>query len=77
MDAPQNLDAHEVTPLWDHFNIWKGDNICHHIWDKDELLYDGCWEHKKMLKSFLEPIGNLMGTRKEEDAICQCGRDNR
>jgi hypothetical protein len=44
MDARQNLDAHEVTPLLDHFSVWKGDNICHHIWDKDELLYDGCWE---------------------------------
>jgi hypothetical protein len=42
MDAPQNLDAHEVTSLLDHFGIWKGDNICHHIWDKDELLNDGC-----------------------------------
>jgi hypothetical protein len=30
-----------------------------------------------MLKSFLESIGNIMGTRKEEDAICQCGWDNK
>jgi len=73
MDAPQNLDAHEVTSLSNHFSVWKGDNICHHIWDQDELLYDGCWEHGKMLKSFLEPIGNIMETRKEEDVICQCG----
>jgi len=45
MDTLQNLDAHEITPLSKHFSIWKGDNICHHIWDKDELIYDGCWEH--------------------------------
>jgi hypothetical protein len=32
---------------------------------------------QKMMKSILEPIGSIMGTRKEEDAICQCGRDNK
>jgi hypothetical protein len=61
MDTPQNLDAHEVIPLSDHFSVWKGDNICHHIWDKDELLYDGCWEQIGNTKKCWNPFWNPLG----------------
>jgi hypothetical protein len=80
MDAPKNLEHmkllhFQTISVYERgitFATTYGIKInCYMMGVRNTL---GTPENAKIL---LEPIGNIMGTRKEEDAICRCGRDNR